>query len=217
MINKQSIPQRHQLELKMEYPLWDDQQVKNESDLQNIKYLYFGKLVWVLDEQCWFFYKKTDVSTTPTGDSIKTLIWERQNNRTKIESYSTGKNYIKGETIWCKQKLYVAKTDITQYPSPPNNPIIPFNDIEQKHWQLIIGNTETIKYEFDETDSFIIKSEIQNPIINCYIKNTETQEFELSDCSIKIIDDTITISFWKFNKELEIDELVKKSGYIIIK
>lgn len=217
MVKLQSIPQRHQLSIRMDAPLWDDQQVDFENDLQTIEYLYPGKLVWVNEENSWFYYIKTEIKTQPNGDEYNFLVWKRQYVRTKIESYTTGKNYIEGETVWCKGKIYNALKDINQFPSPPNTPVIPYEDKDNNYWAVICGDTEVVKYEFDEMSSFIIQSDIKEPIFQCWIEDTDGKLIQVVP-SIELIDDhEFEFSFWEWDFDNKNYQPKKRSGYISFK
>lgn len=209
-------PQRHQLTLKMDAPLWDDQQVNLESDLQNIKYTYPGKLVWVKSENGWFYYINTELKTLPSGETINFQIWKRQYSRTSIEPYTIGKNYIEGESVFAKGKIYNAVRDIIQVPSPPNMPVIPYEDDNHAYWVPIAGMNEYIKYEFDDMTDFIIQSDIVEPLFAVWVKFGDNYE-NIQPSIEKISGVDFKFSFWEYDFNNEIVDMVPKSGYVILK
>lgn len=217
MIERTPIPQRHQLTLKMEAPLWDDQQVESEIALQSLSYLYSGKLVWVQDEACWFVFVRTDIRVDSNNNSYDYHIWKRQNARVILTSYDTETNYVKGESVFLRGKIYSALQDITQYPSPPNTPIIPYNDDLREYWIIITGDNEFIRYEFDDMSNFIIQSDIKEPIFTCWVYDDEYNYINAHPSIRKIDENSYEVSFWEYDFDINAMSLKQMSGYISFK
>lgn len=201
---KTATPQLSQLEIMFKGPLWVDMQVGKVEDLQSIKQLYINKLVWVNDEQTWYYYYGMETNVVE-GITTNVHRWEKQSSRSTITVYDKEKEYLEGDAVFCDGKIYSALMSIKKYETP----LLPY--IPPK-WLCIAGNTITRTFIFSNVSAVVISTDIENPMFYTYIKDKVTN-----------IEHLATVSFEKLSEKeyrfefYENGVLTPQSGSIVHK
>lgn len=199
-----TIPQLHQLEIMFKGPLWTDMQVATAADLQTVCRLFANKLVWVNDENTWYYYVGEVTSVGDDGETIRTQRWEKQ-DRSNITVYDQTRHYMDGECVFLNGKIYLALTEI----QPGETPL---EEYDPPKWMCISGETITKTHVFSNTSAVVIETDIENPIFEVFIEDAETGTDEKVFPSYeKLSDSEYRFEFY------ENGELSPKTGYIIHK
>ena len=199
-----TIPQLHQLEIMFKGPLWTDMQVATAADLQTVGRLFANKLVWVNDENTWYYYVGEVTSVGDDGETIRTQRWEKQ-DRSNITVYDQTRHYMDGECVFLNGKIYLALTEI----QPGETPL---EEYDPPKWMCISGETITKTHVFSNVSAVVIETDIENPIFEVFIEDAETGTDEKVFPSYeKLSDSEYRFEFY------ENGELSPKTGYIIHK
>lgn len=199
-----TIPQLHQLEIMFKGPLWTDMQVAKAADLQTVGRLFANKLVWVNDENTWYYYVGEVTSVGDDGETIRTQRWEKQ-DRSNITVYDQTRHYMDGECVFLNGKIYLALTEI----QPGETPL---EEYDPPKWMCISGETITKTHVFSNASAVVIETDIENPIFEVFIEDAEIGTDEKVFPSYeKISDSEYRFEFY------ENGELSPKTGYIIHK
>lgn len=199
-----TIPQLHQLEIMFKGPLWTDMQVATAADLQTVGRLFANKLVWVNDENTWYYYVGEVTSVGDDGETIRTQRWEKQ-DRSNITVYDQTRHYMDGECVFLNGKIYLALTEI----QPGETPL---EEYDPAKWICISGETITKTHVFSNASAVVIETDIENPIFEVFIEDAETGTDEKVFPSYeKLSDSEYRFEFY------ENGELSPKTGYIIHK
>lgn len=199
-----TIPQLHQLEIMFKGPLWTDMQVAKAADLQTVGRLFANKLVWVNDENTWYYYVGEVTSVGDDGETIRTQRWEKQ-DRSNITVYDQTRHYMDGECVFLNGKIYLALTEI----QPGETPL---EEYDPAKWMCISGETITKTHVFSNASAVVIETDIENPIFEVFIEDAETGTDEKVFPSYeKLSDSEYRFEFY------ENGELSPKTGYIIHK
>lgn len=199
-----TIPQLHQLEIMFKGPLWTDMQVATAADLQTVGRLFANKLVWVNDENTWYYYVGEVTSVGDDGETIRTQRWEKQ-DRSNITIYDQTRHYMDGECVFLNGKIYLALTEI----QPGETPL---EEYDPAKWMCISGETITKTHVFSNASAVVIETDIENPIFEVFIEDAETGTDEKVFPSYeKLSDSEYRFEFY------ENGELSPKTGYIIHK
>lgn len=199
-----TIPQLHQLEIMFKGPLWTDMQVATAADLQTVGKLFANKLVWVNDENTWYYYVGEVTSVGDDGETIRTQRWEKQ-DRSNITVYDQTRHYMDGECVFLNGKIYLALTEI----QPGETPL---EEYDPAKWMCISGETITKTHVFSNASAVVIETDIENPIFEVFIEDAETGTDEKVYPSYeKLSDSEYRFEFY------ENGELSPKTGYIIHK
>lgn len=199
-----TIPQLHQLEIMFKGPLWTDMQVATAADLQTVGRLFANKLVWVNDENTWYYYVGEVTSVGDDGETIRTQRWEKQ-DRSNITVYDQTRHYMDGECVFLNGKIYLALTEI----QPGETPL---EEYDPAKWMCISGETITKTHVFSNASAVVIETDIENPIFEVFIEDAETGADEKVFPSYeKLSDSEYRFEFY------ENGELSPKTGYIIHK
>lgn len=199
-----TIPQLHQLEIMFKGPLWTDMQVATAADLQTVGRLFANKLVWVNDENTWYYYVGEVTSVSDDGETIRTQRWEKQ-DRSNITVYDQTRHYMDGECVFLNGKIYLALTEI----QPGETPL---EEYDPAKWMCISGETITKTHVFSNVSAVVIETDIENPIFEVFIEDAETGADEKVFPSYeKLSDSEYRFEFY------ENGELSPKTGYIIHK
>ena len=199
-----TIPQLHQLEIMFKGPLWTDMQVATAADLQTVGRLFANKLVWVNDENTWYYYVGEVTSVGDDGETIRTQRWEKQ-DRSNITVYDQTRHYMDGECVFLNGKIYLALTEI----QPGETPL---EEYDPPKWMCISGETITKTHVFSNASAVVIETDIENPIFEVFIEDAEIGTDEKVFPSYeKISDSEYRFEFY------ENGELSPKTGYIIHK
>lgn len=199
-----TIPQLHQLEIMFKGPLWTDMQVATAADLQTVGRLFANKLVWVNDENTWYYYVGEVTSVGDDGETIRTQRWEKQ-DRSNITVYDQTRHYMDGECVFLNGKIYLALTEI----QPGETPL---EEYDPPKWMCISGETITKTHVFSNASAVVIETDIENPIFEVFIEDAETGTDEKVFPSYeKLSDSEYRFEFY------ENGELSPKTGYIIHK
>lgn len=199
-----TIPQLHQLEIMFKGPLWTDMQVATAADLQTVGRLFANKLVWVNDENTWYYYVGEVTSVGDDGETIRTQRWEKQ-DRSNITVYDQTRHYMDGECVFLNGKIYLALTEI----QPGETPL---EEYDPAKWMCISGETITKTHVFSNASAVVIETDIENPIFEVFIEDAETGTDEKVFPSYeKLSDSEYRFEFY------ENGELSPKTGYIIHK
>lgn len=199
-----TIPQLHQLEIMFKGPLWTDMQVTTAADLQTVGRLFANKLVWVNDENTWYYYVGEVTSVGDDGETIRTQRWEKQ-DRSNITVYDQTRHYMDGECVFLNGKIYLALTEI----QPGETPL---EEYDPAKWMCISGETITKTHVFSNASAVVIETDIENPIFEVFIEDAETGTDEKVFPSYeKLSDSEYRFEFY------ENGELSPKTGYIIHK
>lgn len=199
-----TIPQLHQLEIMFKGPLWTDMQVATAADLQTVGRLFANKLVWVNDENTWYYYVGEVTSVGDDGETIRTQRWEKQ-DRSNITAYDQTRHYMDGECVFLNGKIYLALTEI----QPGETPL---EEYDPAKWMCISGETITKTHVFSNASAVVIETDIENPIFEVFIEDAETGADEKVFPSYeKLSDSEYRFEFY------ENGELSPKTGYIIHK
>lgn len=196
-------PVLSQYDILFSAPLWADMQVETIDDLQNVKYLYPSKLVWVKSESMWYYYQ-TSKTTLVNGVEVIQLIWEKQSSRSEITVYSPADDYKKGESVFIDGKIYTALMDINKLETPLVSYI-------PAKWLCVAGNTLTRTNIFSNMSVVTITTDISNPIFSVYMKNLDNSYEQIYPSFEKISDTEYRFEFYTNG------ELTSISGYIIHK
>lgn len=196
------IPQLHQLEVMFKGPLWSDMQVSTVSELQTVSRLFKNKLVWVNDENTWYYYVGEITETSESGEVIKKHRWEKQDS-SNITLYDQTKHYMDGECVFLQGKIYLALMEI----QPGETPL---NQYDPAKWMCISGETITKTHVFSNTPAVVIETDIQNPIFEVFLEENG-EDVKVITSYEKLSDNEYRFEFY------ENGELVQKSGYIIHK
>lgn len=199
-----TIPQLHQLEIMFKGPLWTDMQVATAADLQTVGRLFANKLVWVNDENTWYYYVGEVTSVGDDGETIRIQRWEKQ-DRSNITVYDQTRHYMDGECVFLNGKIYLALTEI----QPGETPL---EEYDPAKWMCISGETITKTHVFSNASAVVIETDIENPIFEVFIEDAETGTDEKVFPSYeKLSDSEYRFEFY------ENGELSPKTGYIIHK
>lgn len=199
-----TIPQLHQLEIMFKGPLWTDMQVATAADLQTVGRLFANKLVWVNDENTWYYYVGEVTSVGDDGETIRTQRWEKQ-DRSNITLYDQTRHYMDGECVFLNGKIYLALTEI----QPGETPL---EEYDPAKWMCISGETITKTHVFSNASAVVIETDIENPIFEVFIEDAETGADE------KVFPSYEKLSNSEYRFEFyENGELSPKTGYIIHK
>ena len=199
-----TIPQLHQLEIMFKGPLWTDMQVATAADLQTVGRLFANKLVWVNDENTWYYYVGEVTSVGDDGETIRTQRWEKQ-DRSNITVYDQTRHYMDGECVFFFFIFYLALTEI----QPGETPL---EEYDPPKWMCISGETITKTHVFSNASAVVIETDIENPIFEVFIEDAETGTDEKVFPSYeKLSDSEYRFEFY------ENGELSPKTGYIIHK
>lgn len=199
-----TIPQLHQLEIMFKGPLWTDMQVATAADLQTVGRLFANKLVWVNDENTWYYYVGEVTSVGDDGETIRTQRWEKQ-DRSNITLYDQTRHYMDGECVFLNGKIYLALTEI----QPGETPL---EEYDPAKWMCISGETITKTHVFSNASAIVIETDIENPIFEVFIEDAETGADE------KVFPSYEKLSNSEYRFEFyENGELSPKTGYIIHK
>lgn len=199
-----TIPQLHQLEIMFKGPLWTDMQVATAADLQTVGRLFANKLVWVNDENTWYYYVGEVTTVGDDGETIRTQRWEKQ-DRSNITVYDQTRHYMDGECVFLNGKIYLALTEI----QPGETPL---EEYDPAKWMCISGETITKTHVFSNASAVVIETDIENPIFEVFIEDAETGTDEKVFPSYeKLSDSEYRFEFY------ENGELSPKTGYIIHK
>lgn len=199
-----TIPQLHQLEIMFKGPLWTDMQVATAADLQTVGRLFANKLVWVNDENTWYYYVGEVTSVGDDGETIRTQRWEKQ-DRSNITVYDQTRHYMDGECVFLNGKIYLALTEI----QPGETPL---EEYDPAKWMCISGETITKTHVFSNASAVVIETDIENPIFEVFIEDAETGTDEKVFPSYeKLSDSEYRFEFYENGK------LSPKTGYIIHK
>lgn len=146
-------PHYVQLDLKFKGPLVSDAQVNAVNDLitLNVNYNYSHKIVWVKNAES--FYYLID------GNGSLLSHWKKLAQKLTLESYQSNKEYVQGDIVYLNNKLYLA----TQTVSINTNPIDNLT-----HWQIIVGDIQTVRYMVNNQSSIIIYTSIVNPFFDIW-------------------------------------------------
>lgn len=150
-ILKQS--QHNQFSLKFKAPIVDDMIVDTMNDLTllNINFNYPHKIVWVKNEETYFFLK--------TGNGSNINHWIRYAQKLTISLYTPANSYSAGDVVYLNNKIFIALVDIL----PGENPI----DNGDK-WETISGDINTVRLMINNLSSMIFYTNIKNPVFNIY-------------------------------------------------
>lgn len=198
-----TIPQLHQLEIMFKGPLWTDMQVATSADLQTIGRLFPNKLVWVNDENTWYYYVGEVTSETEEGETIRTQRWEKQ-DRSNITVYDQTRHYMDGECVFLNGKIYLALTEIQPGETP-------FEGYDPPKWMCISGETITKTHVFSNASAVVIETDIENPIFEVFVENEDGTDEKVYPSYEKLSESEYRFEFY------ENGELTPKTGYIIHK
>ena len=199
-----TIPQLHQIEVMFKGPLWTDMQVSSVADLQTVGRLFANKLVWVNDENTWYYYVGEVQTTTEEGEIIRTQRWEKQ-DMSNITVYNQTRHYMDGECVFLNGKIYLALTEI----QPGETPL---NSYDPPKWLCISGETITKTHIFSNASAVVISTDIENPIFEVFLEDIETgKDIKVDTSYEKLSDSEYRFEFY------EKDELTPHTGYIIHK
>lgn len=198
-----TIPQLHQIEVMFKGPLWKDMQVSSVSDLQNVKRLFKNKLVWVNDENTWYYYVGEVQEVQEDGTIIKKQRWEKQ-DMSNITVYDKEKHYMPGECVFLNGKIYLALVEI--FPGET-----PLESYDPEKWLCISGETITKTFVFSNTSAVVIETDIENPMFQIFLTDDNETYYQIESSFEKISDSEYRFEFY------ENGELVEKTGYIIHK
>ena len=146
-------PLQTQYRLVFPGPIVDDMVVETISDLTllNINFNYNHKVVWVKNEETYFFLK--------VGNGSNINHWHRYSQNLTIEQYNSANEYSAGDVVYLNTKIFIALVDIL----PGENPI----DNGSK-WQTISGDIKTVRLMVNNVSSLVFYVDIKNPIFTVY-------------------------------------------------
>jgi hypothetical protein len=154
-------PQVAQIELLYPGPLIKRSQVETFADLYDKtivetvkaqKYYYDQMIVWVKERRSYYYLDN--------GDGFSAINWKKVNSKVNIEIWSSTEVYLKGEAVFYNSKIFVSKADGNQN----HTPLIDYkHDEVDDWWMCIAGETETYRYAFTNTNSFLVFTDIRNP------------------------------------------------------
>lgn len=150
IIDKQ--PQVTQLQLKFKGTLVDDMQVSSTNELPtlNINFNYDHKLVWVKNEEAYYYLIN--------GNGSLLSHWKKFSQKLVLEQYQN-KPYILGDVVYLQNKIYIARENVLVN----ENPI----DFGNK-WEIIAGDIQTNRILFTNQSSIIIYTNIKNPYFDIW-------------------------------------------------
>lgn len=142
-------PQIAQLELNYSGPLVKDSMVETVEDLTTLKnkYAYQHKRVWVKEDAAEYYLDN--------GDGSRLEDWKKSVARMVVQPWIENEPYQAGDVVMVNLKMYYALKDC----APGINPIE-----NEEFWTTITGEIETYRYDFKDTASVIIYTEIRNPM-----------------------------------------------------
>ena len=142
-----------QLQLKFKGTLVDDMQVSTINDLPNlnINFNYEHKLVWVKNEEAYYYLIN--------GNGSLISHWKKFSQKLIIEQYQSNKTYSLGDVVYLQNKIYLAKEDVLIN----ENPI----DYGNK-WEIIAGDVQTSRILFINQSSLIFYTNIKNPFFDVW-------------------------------------------------
>lgn len=145
-------PQFVQLELNFKGPLIKDMQVDNINDLitLNINYNYEHKLVWVKNDENYYYLIN--------GNGSLLSHWKKLSQKLTIEQYQN-KEYLSGEIVYLNNKIYLAKQDVPININPLDNLL---------YWEIIVGEIQTTRLMINNQNSLIIYTSIVNPYFEIF-------------------------------------------------
>ena len=197
------IPQLSQLEIMFKGPLWTDMQVASKANLQSVGRLYANKLVWVNDENTWYYYVGEVDQEQPDGSILRVQRWEKQ-DMSNITVYDQTRHYMDGECVFLNGKIYLALTEI----QPGETPL---NEYDPAKWLCISGETITKTHIFSNASAVVISTDIENPIFVVYLEDENGNEYQVEPSFEKLSETDYRFEFY------ENGELTPKSGSIIHK
>nr|DAY09464.1 MAG TPA: hypothetical protein [Caudoviricetes sp.] len=208
------LPLVNQLELKYAGPAISETLVDSINDLLSLTYNYEHKLVWVKDDESFYFLN--------SGDGTNINNWLKFQSNLKLDQWNVSKTYKTGYLVYYNGILYQAKQDISAGLKPSEH-----TDI----WQIITGQQNYGMQIFDNVDTVNITIDDRIPITNNlpeftvyvgklfkvggnYEMNNDgtvkLEDFEIIQPDIERISNTqYTIKFY------ENGNLKKLSGYVI--
>lgn len=208
------LPLVNQLELKYAGPAISETLVDSINDLLSLTYNYEHKLVWVKDDESFYFLN--------SGDGTNINNWLKFQSNLKLDQWNVSKTYKTGYLVYYNGILYQAKQDISAGLKPSEH-----TDI----WQIVTGQQNYGMQIFDNVDTVNITIDDRIPITNNlpeftiyvgklfkvggnYEMNNDgtvkLEDFEIIQPDIERISNTqYTIKFY------ENGNLKKLSGYII--
>lgn len=208
------LPLVNQLERKYAGPAISETLVDSINDLLSLTYNYEHKLVWVKDDESFYFLN--------SGDGTNINNWLKFQSNLKLDQWNVSKTYKTGYLVYYNGILYQAKQDISAGLKPSEH-----TDI----WQIITGQQNYGMQIFDNVDTVNITINDRIPITNNlpeftvyvgklfkvggnYEMNNDgtvkLEDFEIIQPDIERISNTqYTIKFY------ENGNLKKLSGYVI--
>lgn len=208
------LPLVNQLELKYAGPAISETLVDSTNDLLSLTYNYEHKLVWVKDDESFYFLN--------SGDGTNINNWLKFQSNLKLDQWNVSKTYKTGYLVYYNGILYQAKQDISAGLKPSEH-----TDI----WQIVTGQQNYGMQIFDNVDTVNITIDDRIPITNnlpeftVYIGKlfkvggnyemnndgtVKLEDFEIIQPDIERISNTqYTIKFY------ENGNLKKLSGYVI--
>lgn len=208
------LPLVNQLELKYAGPAISETLVDSINDLLSLTYNYEHKLVWVKDDESFYFLN--------SGDGTNINNWLKFQSNLKLDQWNVSKTYKTGYLVYYNGILYQAKQDISAGLKPSEH-----TDI----WQIVTGQQNYGMQIFDNVDTVNITIDDRIPITNNlpeftvyvgklfkvggnYEMNNDgtvkLEDFEIIQPDIERISNTqYTIKFY------ENGNLKKLSGYVI--
>lgn len=154
-------PQVYQIEMRFSAPLRTDEQVEKFTDLLKLKFNYVHKLVWVREHTCYYFLVD--------GDGSLPIHWKRHWNVSTIEMYDPNKeSYLTGEVCYLNGVIYRAMKDVPKGMTPLES---------GEYWQIIAGESVTVRHLFDNLSTITITTSIRNPQFQVFFgKLTKTAD-----------------------------------------
>jgi hypothetical protein len=148
-----STPQITQLELLIPAPLLKDSQVETKTDLVdlNVAYNYLHKLVWVMDEACYYYLME--------GNGAQQWNWKKMAYTASIKVWQSDIPYLEGDVVYANGKLWSAIRDVPMNIPPPND----------TYWLCIAGENATMRFAFTNANNIEFYTDIKNPMIHVEI------------------------------------------------
>ena len=143
------LPLVNQLERKYSGPAVSETLVDTTNDLLSLTYNYEHKLVWVKDDESFYFLN--------SGDGTNINNWLKFQSSLKLDQWNVSKTYKTGYLVYFNGILYQAKQNISAGMKPNEH-----TDI----WQIITGQQNYGMQIFDNVDTVNITIDDRIPITN---------------------------------------------------
>lgn len=146
-------------------PYLSDFMVQAVSDLLNMDFQYQHKIVWVMDEECWYYRYDDNNSDGLNG-------WKAVTTPSRILEWTGNKSYTVGETVYYNsldpsspgKGIYVALLGTTIGLKPLDDP---------DHWLCISDDSRVISIQITNQTSFAYEAPSGRDIITKFFEQDE--------------------------------------------